>query len=306
MRIAYFTYWGSIGPRVLSWLVQETDEEIVAVVSRPGEQGEAIRDVAFEHYLPLYQPPENVNDPKFLDVLRALEPDVFISMYFGRLFSPDTLAVPRIGCVNMHPTLLPKYRGQGPTTWPIVHGETETGQTIHWLDAGIDTGDMIAQRAIPLAPDDTGSTLNKKLVDLGVELFTETWPLISSGVAPRIVQDDSLATYSVAPKRKHARINWSKSTREISNLCRAFVDGKGAWARVGGKRLYVWKAVPYRGRLKFEAGAPGQVLAVSGGGVVVQAGDDPLLLSQTRVTQDGPDLLTYLGGTVGAVPVVLG
>ncbi|MDP6779650.1 MAG: formyltransferase family protein, partial [Candidatus Latescibacteria bacterium] len=109
MRVAYFTYWGNIGTTVLEWLATSSGDEIVAVISRPGKEGEAIKDVAFRHYLPLYQPPVNVNDPGFIESLRRLEPDLSVSMYFGRLFSPELLSVPRMGCVNMHPTLLPKY-----------------------------------------------------------------------------------------------------------------------------------------------------------------------------------------------------
>lgn len=307
MRIAYFTYWMDIGDRVLEWMLESTDEEIVAVVTRPGDQGDSTTELAFQRYLPLYKPPENVNDPKFIEVLRKLEPDLFVSMYFGRLFSPDLLAVPKQGCINMHPSLLPKGRGQGPSTWPIVFGDKETGQTIHYLDEGIDSGDIIAQRTIPIEPDDTSGTLGAKLIDLGVELFKETWPLIASGAAPRIPQDHSQATYTIAARREHARIDWSKPAIEIVNLCRAFTDGKGAWARVGGKRLYVWKAEPYTGDVEMRANqAPGTVLAIVGQGVVVQAGDGPLLLTKTQVTQDGPDLASFLGGSIGSLPVVLG
>ncbi|MDP6776769.1 MAG: formyltransferase family protein, partial [Candidatus Latescibacteria bacterium] len=200
----------------------------------------------------------------------------------------------------------PKYRGQGPNVWPIANGDAETGQTIHWLDEGIDTGDIIAQKAMPLLPTDTGATLGEKLERLGAELFIETWPLIASGTAPRIKQDDSQATYSVAPKRKHARIDWSKSAEEIGNLCRAFTSGKGAWARIGGKRLYVWEAEPYRGEPALEGDTPGQATGVTGKGVVVQTGGGSLLLVRTEVTQGGTDLLTALGGGLGSVPIILG
>ena len=306
MRIVYFTYWGTIGDRVLEWMVNNTDEEIVAVISRPGEQGETVKDVAFRYYLPLYQPPENVNDPRFLDVLRALQPDVFISMYFGRLFSPDLLAVPKVGCINMHPSLLPKYRGQGPTTWPLYRGDTETGQTIHWLDEGIDSGDIIAQRAIPIEPDDTSSTLGRKLVALGVELFRETWPLISSGKAPRVPQDDSQASYTVAARPAHAVIDWTRTVVEVGNQVRAFTAGYGARTQLGERRLYVWETKPYEGELALEPGVPGQVLGVADSGVVVQAGGGPIVLTRTSVGKTGPNLLAYLGGALGAVPVVLG
>jgi methionyl-tRNA formyltransferase len=306
MRIVYFTYWGTIGDRVLEWMVEHTDDTIVAVVSRPGEPGETVKDVAFKYYLPLYQPPVNINDPSFLDVLRALEPDVFISMYFGRLFSPDLLAVPKVGCINMHPSLLPKYRGQGPTTWPLYYGDTETGQTVHWLDEGIDSGDIIAQRAIPIEPKDTSRTLGRKLEQLGIELFVETWPLISAGKAPRVKQDDSLATYSVAGRPRHAVIDWSRTAVELCNQVRAFTAGYGARTRLGERRLYVWSAKPYQGALVVEPGVPGQILGVAESGVVIQAGDGPIVLTKTSVGREGPDLLSYLGGALGAMSIVLG
>jgi methionyl-tRNA formyltransferase len=307
MRIVYFTYWGTIGDQVLEWMVNHTEDTIVAVVSRPGEPGETVKDVAFRYYLPLYQPPENINDPVFLEVLRALEPDVFISMYFGRLFSPDLLSVPKIGCINMHPSLLPKYRGQGPSTWPLYYGDDETGQTVHWLDAGIDSGDIIAQRAIPIEPEDTSRTLGRKLEALGIELFCETWPLISAGTAPRIKQDDALASYTVAARPRHAAIDWTRTAQQIANQVRAFTAGYGARTRVGEKRLYVWESTPYAGSLAFDDVLPGQILAVAGAGVVVQAGDGPLVLARTSVgTKDGPDLVTYFGSILGTLPVILG
>jgi methionyl-tRNA formyltransferase len=307
MRIVYFTYWGTLGDRLLEWMVNNTDEEVVGVVSRPGPQGGTIHDVAFKYYLPLYKPPENINDPVFIEVLRKLEPDLFISMYFGRLFSPDLLAVPKLGCINMHPSLLPVGRGQGPSTWPIVNGDAETGQTIHYLDEGIDSGDIIAIRALPIAPDDTSATLGAKLADLGYELFVETWPLISAGTAPRIPQDDSLATYTVAARPVHAVIDWTKTAVEFSNHVRGFTAGYGARTQVGEKRLYVWEAKPYTGPLSFGSAVPGQVLAVASSGVVVQAGDGPVVLGRTNAgTKDGPDLLTYLDGTLGTLPVILG
>lgn len=306
MRIVYFTYWGTIGDRVLEWMVNNTDDGVVGVVTRPGQAGETVKDTAFSHYLPLYQPPENVNDPEFVEVLSKLEPDLFISMYFGRLFSPQLLAVPKVGCINMHPSLLPKYRGQGPSTWPLYYGDTETGQTIHWLDAGIDSGDIIAQRAIPIEPEDTSRTLGRKLTDLGVTLFTETWPAISSGEAPRIKQDDSLAIYTVAARPEHAVIDWTRPVADIVNQVRAFTARYGARTHLGEKRLYVWKTEPYQGEPSFGSEVPGQILAVVRSGVVVQAGNGPILLTRTSIEKEGPDLLTYLGGTLGSLPVILG
>ena len=306
MRVVFFSFYGAIGKRVLEWMLANTDEEFVGVVSRVGDQGDIIQQVAFEHYLPFYRPQGNINDPQFIEVLKKLEPDYTISMYFGRLFSPDMLSVPKLGCINMHPSLLPKGRGQGPSTWPIIYGDKETGQTVHYLNEGIDAGDIIAQRAVPIADDDNSATLGRKLVDVGVELFADTWPLISAGKAPRIVQNEDEATYTIAARREHARIDWKQDPVYLSRFCRAFEAGDGAWARVAGKRFKVWKAVPYTGKVKWAANAlPGQVLGISGSGVVVQTGGGPLILTKTEVGTGGPDLLTFIGGAP-CIPVILG
>jgi methionyl-tRNA formyltransferase len=306
MRVVFLTYWGTIGDRILEWMIENTDDEIVAVVTRPGSSGETIKDIVFENYLPLYQPPGNVNVPGFLNELRRLEPDLFVSMYFGRLFSPEMLAIPTAGCINMHPSLLPKYRGQGPSTWPIVNGDSETGQTIHWLDEGIDSGDIIAQRAIPIDPEDTGTTLSEKLTELGIELFTETWPMISAGEAPRIPQDDDEATYSVAPRKTHRRIPWEEPAERIHNRVRAFTHPRrGAWTELGGETLCVWDAVATdRGPEASEA-VPGQILAVLGDGVVVQAGEGRVLIREGSVGREGPDMVSFLGGLSGRVDLIL-
>ena len=305
MRIAFFSFWGAIGTQVLDFLVNHTQNEIVAVTTRPGPPAEPMREMAFKYYLPLYQPIVNTNDPKFLDVLRKLEPDIFVSMYYGRLFSPEALAVPRLGCLNMHPSLLPKGRGQGPSTWPIINGDTETGQTVHWLNEGIDTGDVIAQKAVPIDPEDTPGSLGGKLLKAGVELFIETWPLIESGKAPRIKQDDSQATYYVAPRSEHARIDWKKPAGQIRNLVRAFgKPDRGAWGRIAGKRFQVWQAKAVERAVASQA-RPGTILAVTGGGLLVQTGEGQILLTETQV-EEGMDLISYLGKLPGEIKVRLG
>jgi len=305
MRIAFFGFRSEIGTQVLDYLVNQTRSEIVAVVTRPGPPGEPLKETAHRHYLPLYQPPVNANDPRFLAMLKRLEPDLFVSMYYGRLFSPEALAVPRIGCVNLHPSLLPKGRGQGPSTWPIVNGDAETGQTIHWLDEGIDTGDVIAQKTVPIDREDGSASLGRRLLQAGVDLFMETWPLIESGKAPRIKQDDAQATYFVAPRDEHARIRWKQPATQIRDLVRAFgKPDRGAWGKIAGRRFRVWKAgvVPHSAASRAR---PGTILAVTGGGLVVQTGEGQILLTETQV-KEGVDLVSYLGGMAGEINVRLG
>jgi methionyl-tRNA formyltransferase len=305
MRIAFFGFRGEIGTQVLDYLVNRTQNEIVAVITRPGPPSEPLKEMAYKHYLPLYQPTVNTNDPKFLAVLKKLEPDLFVSMYYGRLFSPEALAVPKLGCLNMHPSLLPKGRGQGPSIWPIINGDTETGQTIHWLDEGIDTGDVIAQKAVPVDREDTPSILGGKLLKAGVALFIETWPLIESGQSPRIKQDDSQATYYVSPRSEHARINWKRAAAQIRNLVRAFgKPDRGAWGKIAGKRFQVWKAKVVPHPVASQA-RPGTILAVTDGGLVVQTGEGQILLTETQV-EEGVDLVSYLGKMAGEIKVRLG
>jgi methionyl-tRNA formyltransferase len=279
MRMVIFAYWGDIGIRCFEWLMEQ-GEEVIAVVTRPGEPGEAVKAAVFKHYVPVYQPPGNVNESRFIEILRRLSPDLFFSTYFGRLFSPELLAVPRLGCINMHNSLLPKYRGQAPSTWGIINGDTVGGQTIHWLDEGIDSGDIIAQKSIPIEPDDTGSTLGRKLVDLGVELFKETYPLIKAGEAPRIPQNDEEATYCVSARPRHARIDWTKSAGEIRNLVRAFSrPPQGAYTYLRGERLYVYWCQLVEEPLPFVGQLPGQLLAVTGGGILTRTGSGQLLIT---------------------------
>jgi methionyl-tRNA formyltransferase len=305
MRIAFFSFRGEIGTQVLDYLLNHTRNDIVALITRPGPSSEPLKEMAYKHYLPLYQPTVNTNDPKFLAVLKKLEPDLFVSMYYGRLFSPAALAVPKLGCLNMHPSLLPKGRGQGPSTWPIINGDTETGQTIHWLDDGIDTGDVIAQKIVPIEREDTPSVLGGKLLKAGVELFIETWPLIEQGKSPRIKQDDSQATYHVAPRSEHARINWKQAAVQIRNLVRAFgKPDRGAWGKIAGKRFQVWKAKVVLHPAASQA-RPGTVLVVTDGGLVVQTGEGQILLTETQV-EEGVDLVSYLGRIVGEIKVRLG
>ena len=309
MRIVIFAYWGDIGVRCFKWLMEQ-GEQVVAVVTRPGAMGDAAAEAVFPYYVPLYRPPINVNDPVFIEVLRGLKADLFFSTYFGRLFSPEVLAIPRLGCINMHNSLLPKYRGQSPSTWGIVNGDTEGGQTIHYLDAGIDSGDMIAKRAIPIEPDDTGASFGRKLIDLGVELFQDTYPLIKAGAAPRTPQNDEEATYCVAARPSHGQIDWTKSAAEIYSLARAFSDPpRGAYTYLGREKLMAYWCQVAEETLPFEGQLPGQVLALAGGGALVQTGSGQVVLTRAAWEKAaGGDAGAGLNPLLGlqGVPCILG
>ncbi|NLT41106.1 MAG: methionyl-tRNA formyltransferase [Anaerolineae bacterium] len=284
MRIVFFSYRGTIGARCLRWLRERPDAEVAAVVTWPDyvhpEINIAVKEVLYDASLPLYQP-RDVNSESFVERMSALKPDLFVSMYFGKIFKAPLLAVPRFGCVNIHNSLLPKYRGQAPSLWAVANGDPMTGQTMHYLDEGTDTGDIIATKSIPIEPADTGHTVGVKLEDLGVQLFQEVFPSVLAGTAPRYKQDDSEATVCRSPRPRDMRIDWTRSSAQIAHFVRAFTHPvAGAHTRLGGLTVRVWKARPTD---TASAGTPGDVMGVSAAGPVVRCGQGQLVLTDFEI-----------------------
>ena len=295
MSIVVFSFYGDLGARVLEGLLAQ-GEEVLGVVARLDprrpDYEPPIARAAFSRYVPVYRPAD-VNDPAFVEAMRRLRPDYIVSMYSGRLFREPLLAVPRVGCVNMHNSLLPRWRGQAPSTWGLIYGDAEAGQTIHWLDAGTDSGDIIFQRSIPIEPTDTGGTLGQKLIDMGVGFFLEKWPEIRSGRAPRVRQDDALATYCAAPRKRDYVVDWGWPAVRVHNHVRGFgPPGEGAVTHFLGRRVRLLRtevadAPPARG----DSGVPGQVIAATGDGIVVRTGDGSVAIREARYEDDGSSFL---------------
>ncbi|MHB0877241.1 MAG: methionyl-tRNA formyltransferase [Anaerolineae bacterium] len=292
MRIVFFSYRGTIGARCLQWLLGRDDAQVLAVVTWPDyvhpEMRIAVKEVLYDANLPLYQP-RDANSPAFVDLMRTLEPDVFVSMYFGKLFKAPLLAVPKHGCVNIHNSLLPRYRGQAPSIWAVANGDTVTGQTMHYLDEGMDTGDIIAQKSCPVTPEDTGHTVGAKLEDLGVELFQEAFPLVLAGKASRLPQDDSAATRCRSPRPSDMRIDWTKPAASVYDFVRAFTTPlAGAYTRLGGTTMRVWDAEPLTDGGRWPSSAlAGEVVGIAPAGPVVRCGDGFVVLH--RFTLEGLD-----------------
>ncbi|NPV08854.1 MAG: methionyl-tRNA formyltransferase [Anaerolineae bacterium] len=300
MRIVFFSYRGTIGARCLQWLLQQPQAEVLAVVTWPDyvhpEIKIAVKEVLYDAHLPLYQP-RDVNSSAFVALLHSLRPDLFVSMYFGKLFKAPLLSVPPQGCVNIHNSLLPRYRGQAPNIWAVANGDTVSGQTMHYLDEGMDTGDIIARKEIPVDPADTGYTLGAKLEDLGVELFKEAFPAVLNGTAGRQKQDDSQATVCRAPRPHDARIDWTRPAPAIANFVRAFTRPyMGAFTRLGGLTVRVWSSRPAP-ELPWQAdAAPGDVAGVEAEGPIVRCGQGHLILTDFEVEgiQDRSSALSLL------------
>jgi len=202
----------------------------------------SVADLAARRGLPVYAP-EDVNHPLWKDRIKAMQPDVFFSFYFRNLISKEILELAPRGAFNLHGSLLPKYRGRCPINWVLVNGETETGVTLHHMVSRADAGDIVSQKAFPIADDDTALSLFGKAEKATVQLLDEVLPLIKTGTAPRTPQDESQASKFGGRKPEDGKIDWNRPATDIRNLVRAVTHPyPGAFTFKGNTKLYIWEA----------------------------------------------------------------
>ncbi|HEX2227072.1 MAG TPA: formyltransferase family protein [Candidatus Binatia bacterium] len=247
MRILFLgNNWLACG--VLRWL-KERREEIAGVVLHPPERrrnGDEL--VGLAGTLPTFDG-SRLREPALLDSIRALNCDIAVSVLFGYILQPDFLALPPLGCINLHPSLLPYNRGAHPNVWSIIEG-TPAGATLHYMDAGVDTGDIIAQRQVSVEPTDTGATLYRKLEVASLELFCETWPAVAAGKATRLPQDPAAGTRHRACELEgidEIDLDSVCKAADLINLLRArtFLGYRGAYFRAAGRKVYVSLQLTY-------------------------------------------------------------
>ncbi|MFQ3592254.1 MAG: methionyl-tRNA formyltransferase [Gemmataceae bacterium] len=203
------------------------------------QTGRGMKTIAQAHGLPVYQP-ESINTPEGVALLAGLQPDLCVIAAYGQILKPEVLAVPPLGCINVHASLLPKYRGAAPINWAIYHGETETGVTIFQLTTGVDTGDILAQTRIAIGPEDTAGDIEARLAPLGARLALECIDALASGTATRTKQDDSLASRAPKLKKEDGQIDWTRSAAQINAHVRAMQPWPTAytyWRRSGTEPL---------------------------------------------------------------------
>jgi methionyl-tRNA formyltransferase len=292
----------------LQALADDAKFQIAAVVTQPDRpkgrdlklQPSPVKSLALRLGLPVLQP-ERARDEKFIAELRALQPDLIIVVAYGQILPPAILDLPRHGCLNVHTSLLPKYRGAAPIQWAIASGDTETGVTIMKMDVGLDTGDIIATRRTPIQPEDNSATLYDRLAQLGAELLAQTIPdYVAGKIQPR-PQPAAGASQAPKIKKEDGRIDWNRPARENWNRLRAFTPwpgaftflrsaehrlgvnlpvSKGAESVLGAPKLQlikIWKA-----EVVEKSGGGGEILSADKTGIVVGCGRDALRILELQ------------------------
>ncbi len=237
-----------------------------------------VKELALAHQLTVFQP-ERLRRPEAVEELRRLAPDLIVVVAYGQILPRSVLEIPRFQCINVHASLLPKYRGAAPINKAIVDGETETGVTTMLMDVGLDTGAMLVKRSTPIGPDETTGEVHDRLALLGREALEETLRLICAGQLTPQEQDETASTYAPMMNKEDGLIDWSRSAREIHNQVRGLDPWPGAYSYLNGQVLKI--AATW---VDEEAGGtPGEVLGADAGGVRVACGQGALLIGELQL-----------------------
>ena len=282
MRIV-FIGTGEIGVPTLRALLN-SEHEVVAVVTQPDKrvgreqriEPPPIKKEIVKTRIPILQP-ARIKDQQATEEIRDFAPDVIVVVAYGQILPRDVLEIPRLACLNLHASLLPRWRGAAPVQAAIAAGDCETGITAMYMDEGLDTGDILLQRSVEILPNDTGGSLHDRLAQIAPEALLESLRLLSAGNAPRIPQDNARATYAPKLKREHGLIDWSESAEAIERKIRAYNPWPGAFMKVDHQNLKVFSA-----SVVDLNGQPGEVLR-SDEDLIVATGKDALSLAEVQL-----------------------
>lgn len=268
----------------------DTPHQIVAVYTqpdRPAGRGQKlmpspVKQLALQHGLPVLQPP-TLRDPAAQEELRALAPDLMVVVAYGLILPQVVLDIPRLGCINSHASLLPRWRGAAPIQRAVQAGDAESGVTVMQMEAGLDTGPMLLKVTTPITAGDTGGSLHDRLAQLGPQAVVQAIAGLAAGTLQGKVQDDALATYAHKLNKDEARIDWSRPADELERLVRAFNPWPICHSTLDGQPLKVLAAEPAEGR-----GQPGQILDASKDGLTVACGEGALRLTRLQLPGGKP------------------
>jgi methionyl-tRNA formyltransferase len=273
----------------LQALARSPGFQILAVVTQPDRpkgralklQPSPVKQIALQLGLPVLQP-ARAREPGFLEQLRAFHPGFIVVAAYGQILPPAILDLPPLGCVNVHTSLLPKYRGAAPVQWAILNDESETGVTIMKMAPTLDTGDILNQRATLITPEDTAATLLERLAQMGAELLVETLAQSSAGLVTARPQDEAAATYARKITKEDGRLDWSLPARPLWNRVRAFTPWPGAFTFPPGESTLGMLKIRRAWPQETPSGAPGVVLQSGHDGIVVGCGAGSLRIDELQ------------------------
>ncbi len=265
-----------------------SSHRVVAVVSQPdrpagrgrGLTPPAVAAYAREKGLPLFQPEKIKGDPEFVSALRTLAPDAIAVVAYGKILPPDVLSLPRLGCVNVHFSLLPQYRGAAPLQWALINGDEETGVTTFRLNEGLDTGPILLQKKVGIHDEDDAAILGHRLSNIGAELLVETLDALKEGTLEPIPQNDLLATKAPLLKKEDGHIDWSRKAKALWGQVRGMTPWPGAFTSWRGCRLKVHRAGC---DAIARPGAAGEVVEINDEGIHVSCGQGVLLVKELQI-----------------------
>lgn len=261
--------------------------EVIGVVTQPDKpqnRGKKlgmppVKELALKYNIPVYQP-VRAREESFIETLKELNPDVIVVVAFGQILPKSILDIPKLGCINVHVSLLPKYRGAAPINWVIINGETKTGVTTMYMDEGLDTGDMILKTEFNLDDEITAGELHDQMMEIGSQTLKETLDLIEKGCAPREKQNHDEFSYAPMMNKALGNINWNKSAKEIHNLVRGVNPWPSAYTTYHDNTMKIWKT-----RVLSETSDKtcGTILRVDKDGMRVSTKDNVILIEELQM-----------------------
>ncbi|WP_069998176.1 methionyl-tRNA formyltransferase [Cellulosilyticum sp. I15G10I2] len=271
----------------LEMLIDEK-HHICAVVTQPdkpkGRGGKEtmppVKEIALKHNIPVLQPVRIKGDEVFYNDIQSLNPDLIIVVAFGQILPQNVLDIPKYGCINIHGSLLPKYRGAAPIQWSIINRDTVTGVTIMYMDQGMDTGDMLLKKEIPITQEDTYASLHDKMKIVGAQTLKEALPIITGGGLTRQKQDDTKSTYAPMISKVLGEIDWNKPSYVIDALVRGLNPWPTGYTYYKGETMKIWQVQPIDTTTEFKAGT---IISADKKGICVQTGEGSLLIQEIQM-----------------------
>lgn len=279
--------------------IVEAGHEVVAVITQPDKpKGRSkslvptpVKKQAMEYDIPVYQP-EKVREESVVEMIKGYAPQAIVVAAYGQILPESILNIPPYGCINIHASLLPKYRGAAPIEWSIIDGETKTGVTTMYMEKGLDTGDMIHKVEVDIEPTDTGATLHDKLAVSGAELILKTLEALETNTAVRTKQDDSLSCYASMLNKEMGNIDFTKDATSIERLIRGLNPWPCAYTTLEGKGIKLFKADVVE-----KVGNPGEIIEVTKKTFTVACGKDALVIRNLQPEGKKPmDTVAFLNG----------